>query len=112
MGACTVQAWYSEAIVEGPRPRRGQIVTDVELPPHANGLRGFAVGGRGVLHGERFRSDLDYYDIVVQRRGEPGVVYLIQARYPRSMAREMVRSVDELWRSFQLAGPRAYPTRC
>jgi hypothetical protein len=111
LGACTPQAWYAEAIVEGPRPRRGQIVTDVGLPPHG-GLQGFAVGGRGVLHGERFRGDLDYYDIVVQRRGEPGVIYLIQARYPRAIAREMVRSVDELWRSFQLSGPRAYPTRC
>ncbi len=111
LGACTPQAWYAEAIVEGPRPRRGQIVTDVGLPPHG-GLQGFAVGGRGVLHGERFRGDLDYYDIVVQRRGEPGVIYLIQARYPRAMAREMLRSVDELWRSFQLSGPRAYPTRC
>ncbi|MCA0316476.1 MAG: hypothetical protein LCH88_00265 [Proteobacteria bacterium] len=112
MGACAAQAWYYEAIVEGPRQRRGQVMNDAGLPPHAGGFRGFSVSGRGVLHGERFRTDLDYYDIVAQSRNEPGVVYLIQARYPRAMAREMVRSVNELWRSFHISGPRAYPTRC
>ncbi|MBL8568450.1 MAG: toll/interleukin-1 receptor domain-containing protein [Phreatobacter sp.] len=112
MGTCTPQAWYYEAIVEGPRQRRGQVVSDAGLPPHSSGFRGFTVSGRGVLHGERFRTDLDYYDIVAQSRNEPGVVYLIQARYPRAMAREMVRNVNELWRSFQISGPRAYPTRC
>ncbi len=112
MGACTAQAWYYEAVVEGPRQRRGQVMSDAGLPPHAGSFRGFTVSGRGVLHGERFRTDLDYYDIVAQSRNEPGVVYLIQARYPRAMAREMVRNVNELWRSFQISGPRAYPTRC
>lgn len=112
MGACTAQAWYYEAIVEGPRQRRGQVMNDAGLPPHSGGFRGFTVSGRGVLHGERFRSDLDYYDIVAQSRNEPGVVYLIQARYPRAMAREMVRSVNDMWRSFEISGPRAYSTRC
>jgi hypothetical protein len=112
LGACTAQAWYYEAIVEGPRQRRGQVMSDAGLPPHPGSFRGFTVSGRGVLHGERFRTDLDYYDIVAQSRNEPGVVYLIQARYPRAMAREMVRNVNELWRSFQISGPRAYPTRC
>lgn len=110
--ACTGQAWYFENIVEGVRQRRGPVIADAALPRNAGGLSGFAVRGRGVLSGERFRSDLDYYDVVVQGRGEPGVVYLIQARFPRSMSDEMIRSVDEMWKSFQLTGPRAYPTRC
>ena len=25
---------------------------------------------------------------------------------------EMIRSVNDLWKSFALTGPRAYPTRC
>ncbi|QCK86873.1 hypothetical protein E8L99_14465 [Phreatobacter aquaticus] len=111
-GACTPQAWYFENIVEGSRQRRGPVIADGGLPRNAGGLQGFAIRGRGVLQGERFRSDLDYYDLVVQGRGEPGVVYLIQARFPRQMADEMIRSVDEMWKSFQLTGPRAYPTRC
>jgi hypothetical protein len=111
-GVCTPQAWYFENIVEGSRQRRGPVIADAGLPRNAGGLQGFAIRGRGVLHGERFRSDLDYYDLVVQGRGEPGVVYLIQARFPRPMADEMIRSVDEMWRSFQLTGPRAFGTRC
>jgi hypothetical protein len=110
--ACTPQSWYFENVVEGPRQRRGAVSQDAGLPASAAGFRGFAVRGRGVLQGERFRTDLDYYDLVAQHRNEPGVVYLVQARFPRAMAGEMMTKVNDLWRSFQLSGPRAYPTRC
>ena len=111
-GSCTAQAWYWDTIVEGPRPRRGEISQDAELPQGQAGFRGFAVRGRGVLQGDRFRTDLDYYDLVAQKRNEPGVVYLVQARFPRAMASEMIRSVNAMWRDFEITGQRAYPTRC
>ncbi|MGQ3356191.1 MAG: hypothetical protein ACT6XS_16325, partial [Phreatobacter sp.] len=111
-GSCTAQAWYWDTIVEGPRPRRGEISQDAELPQGQAGFRGFAVRGRGVLQGDRFRTDLDYYDLVAQKRNEPGVVYLVQARFPRAMASEMIRSVNTMWRDFEVSGQRAYPTRC
>ncbi len=111
-GACTPQAWYWDNIVEGSRPRRGEVTNDSALPQGEGGFRGFAVRGRGVLQADRFRSDLEYYDLVAQRRGEPGVVYLVQARFPRSMAGEMVRSVQALWKDFEVTGAPAYPTRC
>jgi hypothetical protein len=111
-GACTAQAWYWDNIVEGARPRRGEVMSDAGLPPGDTAFRGFTVRGRGVLQGDRFRSDLDYYDLVAQKRNEPGVVYLVQARFPRAMAAEMIRSVNAMWRDFEVTGPRAYPTRC
>ncbi len=111
-GACTAQAWYWDNIVEGSRPRRGEVTGDAALPQGEASFRGFAVRGRGVLQADRFRTDLDYYDLVAQRRGEPGVVYLVQARFPRAMAGEMIRSVHALWKDFEVTGPRAYPTRC
>lgn len=111
-GACTAQAWYWDNIVEGARPRRGEVTSDAGLPAGGAAFRGFTVRGRGVLQGERFRTDLDYYDLVAQKRNEPGVVYLVQARFPRAMAAEMIRSVNAMWRDFEVTGPRAYPTRC
>lgn len=111
-GACTAQAWYWDNIVEGARPRRGEVMNDAGLPPGDAGFRGFTVRGRGVLQGDRFRTDLDYYDLVAQKRNEPGVVYLVQARFPRAMAAEMIRSVNAMWRDFEVTGPRPYPTRC
>lgn len=111
-GACTAQAWYWDNIVEGSRPRRGEVTNDAALPQGEAGFRGFTVRGRGVLQADRFRTDLEYYDLVAQRRGEPGVVYLVQARFPRAMAGEMIRSVNALWKDFEVTGPRAYPTRC
>lgn len=111
-GTCTAEDWYTENVIEGPRPRRGQVTRDGGLPAGPAGFQGFSVQGRGVVQGERFRNDLDFYDIVVQQRNEPGVIYLIQARFPRAMASEMIRSVNDLWKSFSLSGPRAYPTRC
>ncbi len=69
-GACTAQAWYWDNIVEGSRPRRGEVTGDAALPQGERGFRGFAVRGRGVLQADRFRTDLDYYDLVAQRRGE------------------------------------------
>ncbi|WP_439573797.1 hypothetical protein [Phreatobacter sp.] len=111
-GSCTPQDWYWENVMEGPRQRRGAMTQDAGLPANSGGFRGFSVRGRGVLHGERFRNDLDYYDLVAQRRNEPGVVYLVQARFPRGMATDMVRQVNEMWQSFEVTGPRAYPTRC
>lgn len=111
-GACTPQAWYWDNIVEGSRPRRGEVLGDAGLPAGDSAFRGFTVRGRGVLQGERFRTDLDYYDLVAQKRNEPGVVYLVQARFPRAMAAEMIRSVNAMWRDFEVTGPRAYPTRC
>lgn len=111
-GSCTAQAWYWDTIVEGPRPRRGEVMSDAGLPQGEPGFRGFTVRGRGVLQGERFRTDLDYYDLVAQKRNEPGVVYLVQARFPRAMASEMIRSVNAMWRDFEVTGPRPYPTRC
>lgn len=111
-GACTPEDWYTENVIEGPRPRRGQVTRDGSLPAGPTGFQGFSVRGRGVVQGERFRNDLEFYDLVVQQRNEPGVVYLIQARFPRAMASEMVRNVNDLWKNFALTGPRAYPTRC
>jgi hypothetical protein len=111
-GSCTAQSWYWDTIVEGPRPRRGEISHDSDLPQGQAGFRGFTVRGRGVLQGDRFRTDLEYYDLVAQKRNEPGVVYLVQARFPRAMAAEMVRSVNAMWRDFEVTGQRAYPTRC
>ena len=111
-GSCTAQSWYWDNLVEGPRPRRGEISHDADLPQGQAGFRGFTVRGRGVLQGDRFRTDLDYYDLVAQKRNEPGVVYLVQARFPRSMASEMIRSVNAMWRDFEVTGQRAYPTRC
>ncbi len=111
-GACTAQAWYWDNIVEGSRPRRGEVMSDAALPAGDAAFRGFAVRGRGVLQGDRFRTDLDYYDLVAQKRNEPGVVYLVQARFPRAMAAEMIRSVNAMWRDFEVTGPRPYPTRC
>ena len=111
-GTCSPEDWYTENVIEGPRPRRGQVTRDGGLPAGPAGFQGFSVRGRGVVQGERFRNDLDFYDIVVQKRNEPGVVYLIQARFPRAMGTEMIRSVNDLWKSFALSGPRAYPTRC
>lgn len=111
-GACTAQAWYWDTIIEGARPRRGEVMSDAGLPPGDGGFRGFSVRGRGVLQGDRFRTDLDYYDLVAQKRNEPGVVYLVQARFPRAMASEMIRAVNTMWRDFDVTGPRAYPTRC
>lgn len=111
-GACTAQAWYWDNIVEGSRPRRGEVTGDSALPQGERGFRGFSVRGRGVLQADRFRTDLDYYDLVAQRRGEPGVVYLVQARFPRAMASEVIRSVQTLWKDFEVTGAPAYPTRC
>ncbi|MCZ8317095.1 hypothetical protein [Phreatobacter sp.] len=111
-GACTPQAWYWDNIVEGSRPRRGEVTGDAALPQGEARFRGFTVRGRGVLQADRFRTDLEYYDLVAQRRSEPGVVYLVQARFPRAMAGEMIRSVNALWKDFEVTGPRAYPTRC
>lgn len=111
-GSCSPQDWYWENVMEGPRQRRGPMTQDAGLPANAGGFRGFSVRGRGVLHGERFRNDLDYYDLVAQRRNEPGVVYLVQARFPRAMATDMIRQVNAMWQSFEVTGPRAYPTRC
>jgi hypothetical protein len=111
-GACTAQAWYWDTIIEGARPRRGEVMSDAGLPPGDGGFRGFSVRGRGVLQGDRFRTDLDYYDLVAQKRNEPGVVYLVQARFPRAMASEVIRGVNAMWRDFDVTGPRAYPTRC
>lgn len=111
-GACTPQAWYWDNIVEGARPRRGEVMSDAGLPTGDAAFRGFTVRGRGVLQGDRFRTDLDYYDLVAQKRNEPGVVYLVQARFPRAMAAEMIRSVNAMWRDFEVTGPRPYPTRC
>jgi hypothetical protein len=88
------------------------MTQDAGLPTNAGGFRGFSVRGRGVLHGERFRNDLDYYDLVAQRRNEPGIIYLVQARFPRAMAADVIRQVNAMWQSFEVTGPRAYPTRC
>lgn len=111
-GSCTPQAWYWDTIVEGAPPRRGEIAQDADLPAGDAAFQGFTVRGRGVLQAGRFRNDLDYYDLVAQRRNEPGVVYLVQARFPRAMASDMVRSVNALWKSFEISGQRPYPTRC
>ena len=83
-------------------------MSDAGLPPGDTAFRGFTVRGRGVLQGDRFRSDLDYYDLVAQKRNEPGVVYLVQARFPRAMAAEMIRSVNAMWRDFEVTGPVSY----
>ncbi|MFN3854128.1 MAG: hypothetical protein ACK4M0_06995 [Phreatobacter sp.] len=111
-GTCSPQDWYWENVMEGPRQRRGPMTQDAGLPANAGGFRGFSVRGRGVLHGERFRNDLDYYDLVAQRRNEPGIIYLVQARFPRAMAADVIRQVNAMWQSFEVTGPRAYPTRC